>query len=60
MNQELLLISIYCMVDDFCAQPQVALQLCRPGRKPKLSDVSLLSLSLCGGTQSTTALAVGE
>lgn len=46
MNQELLLISIYCMVDDFCAQPQVALQLCRPGRKPKLSDVSLLSLSL--------------
>lgn len=46
MNQELLLISIYCMVDDFCVQPQVAAQLARSGRKPKLSDVSLLSLSL--------------
>lgn len=46
MNQELLRISIYCMVDDFCAQPQVVLQLRRSGRKPKLSDASLLSLSL--------------
>ena len=46
MNQELLLISIYCMVDDFCVQPQVAAQLARSGRKPKLSDVSLLSLPL--------------
>lgn len=54
MNQELLLISIYCMVDDFCAQPQVAFQLCRPGWKPKLSDVSLLSLSLLQEFTSTS------
>ncbi len=46
MYRELLLITIYCMVDDFCAQPQVAMQLQRPGRKPKLSDVALLSLAL--------------
>ena len=46
MNRELLLIAIYCMVEDFCAQPEVACQLRRSGRKPKLSDVSLLSLAL--------------
>ena len=46
MNRELLLIAIYCMVDDFCMQPKVALQLYRSGRKPKLSDIALLSLAL--------------
>lgn len=46
MYRELLLITIYCMVDDFCAQPKVAAQLRRPGRKPKLSDVAILSLAL--------------
>lgn len=46
MERELLLIAIYCMVEDFCAQPEVACQLRRSGRKPKLSDVSLLSLAL--------------
>ena len=46
MYRELLLITIYCMVDDFCAQPKVAVQLHRVGRKPKLSDVAILSLAL--------------
>jgi DDE family transposase len=46
MNRETLLITIYCMVDDFCAQPQVAAQLRRSGRKPKLSDEAILSLGL--------------
>lgn len=46
MYRELLLITIYCMVDDFCAQPKVAMQLRRPGRTPKLSDVAILSLAL--------------
>lgn len=46
MERELLLITIYCMVDDFCAQPKVAAQLRRSGRKPKLSDVAILSLAL--------------
>jgi hypothetical protein len=46
MYRELLLITIYCMVDDFCAQPKVAAQLKRQGRKPKLSDVAILSLAL--------------
>ena len=46
MNRELLLIAIYCMVEEFCVQPEVACQLRRSGRKPKLSDVSLLSLAL--------------
>ena len=46
MNQELLLIAIYCMVDDFCMQPKVVQQLRRSGRKPKLSDTALLSLAL--------------
>lgn len=46
MDRETLLITIYCMVDDFCAQPKVAAQLRRPGRKPKLSDEAILSLAL--------------
>ncbi len=46
MDRETLLITIYCMVDDFCVQPKVAAQLRRPGRKPKLSDVAILSLAL--------------
>lgn len=46
MTRELLLITIYCMVDDFCKQPGIAARLHRSGRKPKLSDVSLLSLAL--------------
>ena len=46
MERELLLITIYCMVDDFCVQPKIAKQLHRPGRKPKLSDEAILSLAL--------------
>jgi hypothetical protein len=46
MDRETLLITIYCMVDDFCAQPKVAAQLRCPGRKPKLSDKAILSLAL--------------
>ena len=46
MYRELLLITIYCMVDDFCAQPKIVVRLHRPGRKPKLSDVAILSLAL--------------
>lgn len=46
MERELLLIAIYCMVEDFCAQPKVAAQLRRPGCKPKLSDEAVLSLAL--------------
>ncbi len=46
MDRELLLISIYCMVDDFCRQPRVAAQLKRCGRKPKLADEAVLSLAL--------------
>jgi hypothetical protein len=34
------------MVDDFCAQPEVAAQLKRPGRQPRLPDMALLSLAL--------------
>ncbi len=46
MDKELLLIAIYCMVDDFCKQPAVSAQLNRVGAKPKLSDAALLSLAL--------------
>jgi hypothetical protein len=46
MDQELLLIDTYCRVDDALAQPALAAQLKRTGRKPKLSDVALLSLAL--------------
>ena len=46
MDKELLLIDIYCKVDDECAQPSVAHLLQRTGRKPKLSDVALVSLGL--------------
>lgn len=46
MERELLLIAIYCMVDDFCRQPKIARQLKRAGRKPKLSDEAVLSLAL--------------
>lgn len=46
MERELLLITIYCMVDDFCRQPEITHQLMRPGPKPKLSDEAVMSLSL--------------
>ncbi len=46
MDRELLLIAIYCMVDDFCRQPEITQQLKRPGPKPKLSDVAVLALAL--------------
>src|ERR1700685_2420932 len=46
MERELLLIYIYCMVDDFCRQPQILRQLRRPGPKPKLPDEAVLSLAL--------------
>lgn len=46
MDQELLLIALYCMVDDFCLQPNISQLLKRPGRKPKLPDVGLLTLAL--------------
>ena len=46
MNRELLLITIYCMVDDFCKQPEIINQLHRVGHKPKLSDEAVLSLAL--------------
>jgi hypothetical protein len=46
MTKELLLISLYCMVDDLLSQPFFACQLVRSGRKPKLPDVSLLTLAL--------------
>ena len=46
MDRETLLITIYCMVDDFCRQPEIILQLTRPGCKPKLSDEAILSLAL--------------
>jgi len=46
MERELLLIHIYCMVDDFCRQPKTACQLKRAGRKPKLPDEAVLSLGL--------------
>jgi hypothetical protein len=36
VERELLL--IYCMVDDFCRQPQILCQLRLPGPKPKLLD----------------------
>ncbi len=46
MERELLLITIYCMVDDFCQQPKITCQLQRVGHKPKLSDKAILSLAL--------------
>jgi hypothetical protein len=46
MNRELLLISLYCMVDDLLVQPRFARQLVRVGRKPKLPDAALLTLAL--------------
>jgi hypothetical protein len=46
MERDLLLIAIYCMVDDFCRQPKIARQLKRVGHKPKLSDEAVLSLAL--------------
>lgn len=46
MDRELLLIHLYCMVDDVLAQPALATQLVRSGRKPKLPDVALLTLAL--------------
>lgn len=45
MDRELLLIAIYCMVDDFCVQPKIAPQLHRPGRKPSLPDVAIMALA---------------
>src|ERR1700752_706338 len=46
MDRELLLIHLYCMVDDALAQPAMAAQLIRVGRKPRLSDGALLTLAL--------------
>lgn len=46
MNRELLLIAIYCMVDEALKQPRLASQLRRAGRKPKLPDTALLTLAL--------------
>ena len=46
MYRELLLIALYCMVDDALAQPRFAQQFIRVGRKPKLLDVTLLTLTL--------------
>lgn len=46
MERELLLITIYCMIDDFCRQPKIARQLQRVGHKPRLSDEAILSLAL--------------
>lgn len=46
MNRELLLIAIYCIADDFCQQPTITNLLRRPGPRPKLPDVALLSLAL--------------
>ena len=46
MDRELLLIHLYCMVDEALEQPTVATQLRRVGRKPKLPDVALLTLAL--------------
>jgi hypothetical protein len=46
MDRDLLLISLYCTVDDLLAQPCFAVQLVRAGRKPTLPDVALLTLAL--------------
>jgi hypothetical protein len=46
MDRELLLIHLYCMVDETSAQPALAAQLVRGGRRPKLPDVALLTLAL--------------
>jgi len=46
MDRELLLIALYCMVDDALAQSHLAMQLKRTGRKPKLPDAALLTLAL--------------
>lgn len=46
MNRELLLITIYCMVDDILQQPHMAMLLERTGRKPKSPDTALLSLAI--------------
>lgn len=46
MNQELLLTTCYCMVDDHLKQPALVCQLERPGRKPKLPDVALVTLAI--------------
>ncbi len=44
MDQELLLIAIYCMVDDACLQANILPLLHHSGRKPKLPDIALLTL----------------
>lgn len=46
MDRELLLIQLYCMVDEALAQPPLAALLVRTGRPPKLPDVALLTLAL--------------
>ena len=46
MERELLLITIYCMVEDFCRQLAIIRQLRRVGHKPKLSDEAILSFAL--------------
>lgn len=44
MDSETLLVSLYCMVDDYLEQPSVKTGLVRPGPSPKLSDSELLTL----------------
>jgi hypothetical protein len=45
MNKELLLITVYCIVDDFLRQPRIRKLLIRPGPKPKLTDAEVLTLA---------------
>lgn len=46
MDRELLLIALYCMVDDALKQPALAARLHRVGKKPTLPDAALLTLAL--------------
>jgi hypothetical protein len=46
MDKDLLLITIYCMVDEFTHQAQITRILQRSGRHPKLSDEAILTLGL--------------
>jgi hypothetical protein len=46
MDRELLLICLYCMVDEALEQPRLKAQLKRVGSKPKLPDTSLITLTL--------------
>lgn len=46
MDQGLLLTAIYCMVDDRLVKPTFARLLRRVGKRPKMLDVTLLTLAL--------------